>query len=186
MPRKLSFESGRLQISSLGRIRFTDSAGNPCYCCEEEEAACGCSQAWVQSLAENENNWYAVNNAGWPEYPTEELACAAANDPFSPFFWWRCWRVRCWTATRTFFDAWILENYGSDFSVFALGIYLRFWSPWCLDGVNIHEWSADPSLAAFDGSTDTVEVDYIGDGACPATETVTPMAVNYEGTLVTC
>jgi hypothetical protein len=26
----------------------------------------------------------------------------------------------------------------------------------------------------------------IGDGACPASETVTPMAVNYEGTSVTC
>jgi hypothetical protein len=159
--------------------------GHLVHVCPDAEPECGCSQAWVQSLAEDENNWFADNNIGWPEYPTEELACADANDPFSPFFGWYCWRVRCWTATKTFFDGYILEDSGLDFSVIAWGIYLRF-SPWCYDGVNIHEWDAIPSLAAFDGSTDTVEVEYIGDGACPAEATVIPMAVNYEGTPVTC
>ena len=187
MPRKLSFESGRLQISSLGRIRFTDSAGNPCYCCEEAEPECGCSQAWLQSLAENENYWGAYNNIGWPEYYTEEDACADANDPFGPFSGWWCWRVRCWTATRTLFDYWILVDTGEDFSVIAWGIYLRFSPPFCSDGVNIHDWTSAPtSLGTFDGITDTVEVEYIGDGACPAEATVIPMAVNYEGTFVPC
>jgi hypothetical protein len=155
-------------------------------CGEEAEPECGCSQAWLQSLAEDENNWYADNNIGWPVYYAEEDACAAANEPFGPFFGWDCWLVRCWTATKTFFDAYILENSGLDFSVIAWGIYLRFSPPWCLDGENIHDWDAIPSLGAFDGSTDTVEVDYIGDGDCPAYVDVIPMAVNYEGTRVTC
>ena len=188
MPRKLSFESGRLQISSLGRIRFTDSAGNPCYCCEEEaEPECGCSQAWLQSLAEDENRWHFDNHEGWPEYYTEEDACAAANDPFGPFFGRYCWRVRCWTATTTFFDAWILVNIEADFSVSASWIYLRFSPPSCYDGENSHDWILeDTYLGALDGST-AVWVTYMGsDGACPAYVDVIPMAVNYEGTFVPC
>jgi hypothetical protein len=191
MPRKLSFESGRLQISSLGRIRFTDSAGNPCYCCEEEaEPECGCSQAWLQSLAEDENRWHFDNHEGWPEYYTEEAACAAANDPDGPFFEWYCWRVRCWTATTTFFDAWILENTGYSLSDFGWGLVLRF-SPWCIyglspDSVLRHEWWAMAPLGTYDGITDTVDAQYIGDGDCPTYVDVIPMAVNYEGTFVPC
>jgi hypothetical protein len=102
--------------------------------------------------------------------------------------------VRCWTATKTFFDGYILEEGVGDVSVIAWGIYLRFYPPFCSDGVNIHDWTADlppliggpPFLGTFDGITDTVEVYYIGDGDCPTYVDVIPMAVNYEGTPVTC
>ena len=158
-------------------------------CGEEAEPECGCSQAWLQSLAENENYWHADNNAGWPEFPTAELACAAANDPYGPHFGMDCWLVQCWTATNILFGSWILVDEGFDLSVIAVGIDLRFNPPFCYEGENIHDWTTafyPPSLGTFDGITDTVEVYYIGDGDCPAEATVIPMAINYEGTFVPC